>query len=201
MKDMKEKKAHGVQLLIRTIVRDPDGKVITDTGRKPSRSFLIQFLEFIYRMFNFVGSYDATGTGGTEVKIYVYNDLCQEHFRVDAALNAGTYGIVVGTGDTAVTNTDYKLETKIAQGEGAGEFIHGSGTVETAAEVGDNVEFIVKRTFTNLSGGQITVTEAGIYTKSATSYIHCIIRDVLGAGIDVPDKCSLTVIYTVRTTV
>ena len=198
---MKEKKAHGVQLLLQAVVRDPDGKIISDTGRKPARSFLIQFLEFIYGMFYFGAVGYATATDGTEDVIYGPNDAANKNFRVDAALNDAVHGIVVGTGDTAVTNTDYQLETQIANGTGAGQLTYGSVTVGGAAVVGANVDLEVKRTFTNGSGDTITVTEAGIYVEFAGSYYHCIIRDVLAAGIDVPDKCSLSIIYTLRTTV
>ena len=198
---MKEKKANGVQLLLRAVVKDPEGKILSDTGKKPSKSLVIQFLEFIYAMFNFDADLSATATDGTEDKIYDGDVDCEYHLRVDAALNVALYGIVVGTGTTPETNTDYKLETQITEGTGAGQLTHGTTTIADAAVVGANVDLEVTRTFTNGSGNTITVTEAGIYTKQGAGFYHCIIRDVLGAGIDVTNKCSLSVIYTLRTTV
>lgn len=197
---MKEKKAHGVQLLIRAVVRDPDGKVISDTGRKPAKSFLIQFLEFVSGLFYYTSTLNATAVDGTEDPIYIPANDGDTHFRVDGGVHVGTHGIVVGTGETAPTNTDYKLETKIAEGTGAGQLTHNATTVETTEVVGANVDLLVVRAFTNGSGSTITVEEAGLYTYSAGSY-HCIIRDILAGGVDVPDKCSLTIIYTLRTTV
>lgn len=199
----KEKKTHGVQLLIRAVVRDPDGKIISDTGRKPSRSFVIQFLEFIYGLFSAPASLTATATDGSEDLIYNRAGTASVQLRINAPVNIDTHGLVVGTGDTAETNTDYKLETQLTEGVGAGNITHGAVVVETTAEVGANVDLETKRAFTNSTGSTITVKEAGIYVGYGTPLyqFHCIIRDVLAASIEVPDKCSLTIFYTLRTTV
>lgn len=199
---MSEKKPNGIQLLLRLVVKNPDGKIISDTGRKPAKSFVIQFLEFIHFLFRYTaGNQSATATDGTEDIIYdTTAGDCSTHLRVDAGANDATHGIVVGTGDAAEDNEDYTLETQIAEGTGAGQLTHGSVTVEDAAVVGANVDLEVTRTFTNGSGDTITVSEVGIYTKTFTNY-HCIIRDVLEAGVDVPASCALSVIYTLRTTV
>ncbi len=201
---MKEKKkANGVQLLIRAIVRDPDGKIINDTGEKPSRSFVIQFLEFFYIVNNGGTPNTLTVTSGGEGQ--VYNPVGQAHYHgiVSAAVNYSGNGIVVGTGDTAETNTDYKLETQLTEGTGAGNITHGECVVETAGIVGVNVDLEVKRSFINSTGIEITVKEAGIYSRLqyTPGAFYCIIRDVLAPSIAIPDKCSLTIYYTLRTTV
>lgn len=198
---MKKKKTHGVQLLVRAVVTDPDGKIITDTGRKPARSFLIQFLEAVWGIFRGTYAYATALDGGED-----YIIIGAENIDTQLLINAGAYnsdkGIVVGTGDTAVTNTDYKLETQLTEGVTAGKITHGAQIVGTAEVVGANVDLELKRAFTNNTGSTITVKEAGIYVH-CTAYAgdHCIIRDVLAGGVDVPDKCSLTVYYTLRTTV
>lgn len=197
----KKKKTHGVKLLIRMVVRDPDGKIITDTRRKPSKSFVIQFLEGFYGMVAIGASMTATATDGTEDIITFSNTPISSNLRVDAAVNIDVYGVVVGTGDAAESNTDHKLETQLTEGVGAGNITHGESVVETVAVVGANVDLEVKRAFTNLTGSTITVKEAGIYCKQVSGYYHCLVRDVLAASVEVPDKCSLTVIYTLRTTV
>jgi len=202
----KEKKAHGIQLLLRMVVTNPDGKVISDTGRKPANSFVIQFLEFIWGMFTAPLDLLATRTNGTEGRIYWGSKDAEDFQRVDAPINNSSYGVVVGTGDTAETNTDYKLETQLTEGVGAGRITHASVTFVAAAVVGANVDLVVKRAFINNTGSAITVKEAGIYTSSIEPaaggpHYHCIIRDVLPGPVNVPDKCSLAVYYTLRTTV
>ena len=195
---MKEKKAHGVQLLIRTVVKDPDGKVVHDSGQRPAKSFVIAFLGLICSFFQHaaVGSKDTSGDvrgpwGGAA------GTTC----RVDATINQSLWGLVVGTGNTAEDNLDWKLETQLTEGAGAGNITHGAVTVSIPGVVGANVDFEVKRPFTNNTGSVITVKEAGIYSYSSAPYYHCNIRDVLPGPINVPDKCSLTIYYTLRTTV
>lgn len=201
-----KKKAHGIQLLIRCVVRDPDGKVITDTGLKPAKSFLIQFLEAFRAIMYTHVSTNITGTNGAEQQLYASGSDCDRIIRADAPVGEDDYGIVVGTGDTAETNADYALETQLTQGTGAGNISHGVSIVGTAAVVGANVDLELKRAFINLTGSTITVKEAGLYcalltVPGADVAWHCFIRDVLAASVEVPDKCSLTVYYTLRTTV
>ena len=110
----------------------------------------------------------------------------------------------MGTGDTAADNTDIALEAQIAEGAGAGQLTHGAQAIEAVAVVGSNVDLELKRSFTNNSGDTITVKEAGIYCRSiqnGTYGYHMLVRDVLGASVEIPDKCSLAVYYTMRTTV
>ena len=117
----------------------------------------------------------------------------------DGGVGIVTKGVGVGTGTTTPTNTDYVLATPIAHGTGAGQ-IQYQGTTYTAADVvGDNVDAIITRTFLNGSGSTITVNEIGIYCLDTQSFLE--IRDVLAAGVDVDDGETLTVQYTLRTTV
>ena len=194
---MKEKKTHGIQLLIRAVVTDPDGKVVSDTGQKPARSFLIQFLEFIFAMFDGAWKY-ATATNGGEDPIGSDGFSVNRQLRIDGQINESWKGIVVGTGDTAETNEDYTLETQLTEGVGAGNITHGVQNIGSAAVVGPNVDIELKRAFTNNTGSTITVEETGVYVTINGDY-HCIIRDTLTAP--VPAMYSLTIYYTIRTTV
>lgn len=198
---MIEKKSHGVQLLIRAVVKDPEGKVLRDTEQKPAKSFVLQFLMFIGGLFTTTAIVNAKDIAGANTRIYANGFDAEKQFRIDAGINVSTYGIVVGTGDAAEDNEDYKLETQLTQGVGAGNITHGAVVIDNTEVVGANVDLELKRAFTNSTGSTITVKEAGIYTNNTIiGNRHCIIRDVLGA-INVPDKCSLTVYYTLRTTV
>lgn len=206
---MKEKKSHGVQLLLRAVVKDPDGKILSDTGQKPSKSFVIQFLEFIHLMFIAPEGYSSiTATDGSEDPAYRDVGHPAWFLLVDAPTNISYYGLVIGRGDTAKTNTDYKLAIQLNEGVGANQMTHGTTIVGYTGVVGANVDLEITRSFTNNSGSSITVKEAGIYyayiwgdPPETYSNKFCMIRDVLVAPINVPDKCSLTVYYTFRTTV
>jgi hypothetical protein len=208
---MKEKKPNGIQLLLRAVVKDPEGKILSDTGQMPSKSFVIQFLEFLYGVFKVV-NVNATDTSGAESPIVlnqsgIYYPPAIQQCRIDALVNTSLYGIVVGTNDgsTPVSNTDYKLDTQLTEGTGAGQITHGESTVGAVSVVGANVDMVLTRSFTNLTGTSIAIKEAGIYKRYAydtyvPKYYHCLIRDVF-PEISVPINCSLSVYYTIRTTV
>jgi len=200
MMNKEKKKTHGVQLLLRFVVTDPDGKVITDTGRNPSKSFLIQFLQFVYAMARGTDQ-NAKDTAGANNLIYRAATGASQNLKIKAAVAADIVGIVVGTGDTAEANDDYQLETQLTEGVGGGNITHGACTVGVTAEVGANVDMEIIRSFVNQTGSAIGVKEAGIYSATRDMYYHCIARDVLPGTVDVPDMCSLSAIYTLRTTV
>jgi len=200
-KEKEKEKGSQVQLLVRAVVTSPDGKVLYDTGEKKSKSFVIQFLEFFYGLFRGI-TFNATAVGGGERNITNVLWFCEKAFRLEAGVGVATYGIVVGTGTSPVTNTDFKLDTQLGEGTGGGQITHGAMIVGTTAVVGSNVDLETKRTFTNSTGSTITVRECGAIIRGDTADDrHLIIRDLFGTPVDVPDKCSITVYYTFRTTV
>lgn len=198
---MKENKTHGIQLLLRAVVTDPDGKVISDTGEKPARSFVIQFLEAIYFILKGLTG-NATSIDGTEKEI-ISNLQYEKQIRIAGGTNNIKQGIVVGTGDAAESNINYKLATIIAAGAGAGQLTYGVQVIGTAAVVGPNVDLELKRSITNNSGSTIIVKEVGLYAQNFTwsDRVFCMIRDVFPGPINFPFRYSLTVYYTLRTTV
>ena len=200
-----KKVSHSLKLMRRLVVTDKDGKVISDTGEMETESYVIQFLEYIYALFNAPqpGGYSATDVTGVERTIYMYSYECNDTFIANAGINVGTYGLVVGTnaGASPESNTDYSLDTKIAEGAGAGQLTHNAMSWDAPLVVGVNVDLVGKRSFTNNSGATITVKETGIRVRNDPSgYYHLIIRDVV-SDTPIPDLCSLTVYYTLRTTV
>ncbi|MFA5187489.1 MAG: hypothetical protein WC551_13500 [Patescibacteria group bacterium] len=116
------------------------------------------------------------------------------------------YGIIVGTGNAAVTTGDHKLQTRINQGAGAGQMEYGGSEVLTPTFADPNGELILRRYITNRSGGDIVVAESGIYafagiTDNLHGSIYCIARDVVGPAVTVHTTEILVVTYTVQITV
>ena len=117
-------------------------------------------------------------------------------------------GIVVGTGVGAVTPADIALGTRILHGTQANRLEYGGCELVNLVFANPNGEFTIRRYFTNHSGGNITVQEAGIYaggTKYVTnnagfSYPFCIARDITGA-VAVADTEILRVTYVIQITV
>ena len=114
-------------------------------------------------------------------------------------------GIVVGTGVGAPTPTDYALGTKIAHGNGAGQFEYGGNEVLPLVYAAPNVSFTIRRYFTNNSGGAITVNEAGIYAEISSNIVAefaaCIARDLVSPGVAVANTELLRVSYVPQITV
>ena len=117
-------------------------------------------------------------------------------------------GIVIGTGVNAITPTDVALQTKIAHGRAAGQMEYGGCELVGITFADPNGEFSIRRYFTNISGGGITVQEVGIYSTgtifatsaSAWAWSFCIARD-LTVGIAVANTELLRVTYVPQITV
>jgi hypothetical protein len=200
-------------LLYRTIISDTKtGKIEKRSHWKKSHSFVLNFLLHLevsmMHAINVVPvAVAAINTSNVSKNIpYVTSagSGLYQHLAIGALNADGTYGIMVGTGTTAPANTDYVLQTPIAHGSGSGQLNYGATTFSDAAVVGANVDWVFSRTFANASGAQITVTEIGIYCKTydttANPFIFLIVHD-LPTSTPVPNTKTLTVQYTIRTTV
>jgi len=202
---MKLPRNYGLGLFYRLELRDRQGNLVWRSRWRKSRSYVLQFLKHIKSAMENV-NVSTKATNGTTYTIR-RPDYGPYYFMVAwAGEDTDAYGIVVGTGTTAAANDDYKLESQCTQGTGANQFDHGAMEEEAdVAVVGSNVDWVIRRSFYNLSGSDITVGEVGIYvrTKCTDDNVHdfCIVRDVLASPVTVSDGYTLTVKYTLRTTV
>lgn len=179
--------------------RDKKGKLLRRFTRR-SRSFLKQWNQLVYVHWSQTSNYKIKDILGVE------NDTDSNSRTMDCLSGIGydNVGLVCGTGDTAVTISDYQLETQIAEGTGAGQLEHQAPSFTAPAVVGSECSFTYRRVFINSSGATITVKEIGIYCMAydgTTPYQVMDVRDVLTSSIDVPDGGSLTVTYTVKAVV
>ena len=187
----------------RILKHDPDGKLVKDSGLISSHSYVIQFLEYLEGSFKVVDK-TATDVDNAESKIVDKSDAMDAQGRVDAAVGDDTYGIVVGTnaGTTAEDNENYALDTKIVEGVASGELSYQAVTFVAPRVVGANIDFDVTRPFLNEHATDtVTVKEIGIICKNTTdTKYHLLLRDVV-ADEAVAAGFTLTVVYTLRTTV
>jgi len=202
-----------------TVTDTKTGKIIRKTRKRLCRSFVKQYLQLQEAFFrhaigadgDIVNIIDTSNTSRAAQMGSIYTAMAHTPkyiLAVDAIEDDDTYGIVVGSDNTAVDNLDYKLNTQIADGQAAGELDYSSHTWVTSAEVGANIDFKVQRPFINNSGGNVTIEEAGIYTYTwcrkgdayDTGYIFCIVRELTGT-ITVADGQTATISFTFRTTV
>lgn len=191
-----------IETYYRILKHDPEGKLVKDSGLIPSHSYVIQFLELVEGFIrNVVKS--ATDVDGAESYIRYSSYLIPQIGRLDAAYGNVLHGLVVGTNDgaSAEDNEDYNLDTKILHGAGGGQLLYQVVTLVAPRTVGPNIDLDISRTFGNVSGGTITVKEIGLICKNVTdAKYHLLLRDVVSDE-DVLDDYTLTVVYTLRTTV
>jgi len=182
-------------------VRDKNGKVVKKTRLRKSKSFVFQWMQIIACQVAQADIANVKNIVGTLKTCGVHS---QNLWGGQAGVGASSEGIVVGSGTTPPANSDYKLDTQIAHGVGAGQLQYQVGTYAPPAIVSGNVDFVITRTFVNQSGATVTVREIGYYCrffdKTTTAYA-CAIRDVLATAVDVLNGQTLTVTYTLRTTV
>ena len=186
----------------RILKHDPKGRLVSDTGLVPSHSYVIQFLELLEAFWTRTDK-DATDVDGAESVLNDVSAAANGYGQCGAGIGDDTHGIVVGTNATTTPedNENYKLDTKIAEGVGEGQLGYQGVVFVVPVVDGANVDLDISRAFVNTSGGTITVKEIGIICKNTddTKY-HLLLRDVVSDE-DVLDGYTLTVVYTLRTTV
>lgn len=136
------------------------------------------------------------GAGGVASPFYVMGNSYPINRPNDLA------GIVIGSNNAAVTPSQYALAGGIRHGATAGCILYGGCEVVNPTFADPNGEMIIRRFFTNVSGGDITVQEAGIYhvlcVQTDWSRQFCIARDVVAPAVVVADTEILMVTYTVQ---
>ena len=155
------------------IVTDKDRKVVL-RKRQRSRSFVVGFLNAFYNV--------MSGPNN--------NDFLE------------TPNIVVGSGTATPTISDTGLESQIGNGTGAGQLQYGTDSLTTpATNTNTNTGSITwSKSFTNGSGGNVTVSEVGAYITTnifSTSTTYLILHDLLPSPITLSPNQVLTVVYTI----
>jgi hypothetical protein len=118
-----------------------------------------------------------------------------------SAVAVDTNGIVVGTGTGAEAFDDFALGTKIAHGNGAGQFAYNAMVQQMPSYNAGTLTWTatIVRIFNNNSGGTIVVGETGIYglaSAVSTTVPYMIMRDKLSSTVSVLNGGQLTVTYT-----
>ena len=191
-----------VKLFYRVQIHEKTGELVYDSGKQPSHSYVIQFLEMMYGWLRASGDFAATDIAGAESNIYRSGTASSVLCRVDAG-ETELYGVVVGlntTGPTAESNTNFKMDTIVVHGNAGGELEHQVVIFAKARDVAGNIELDVSRPFINNSGGQIDIEEIGLIVNNSNNVkYHLIMRDVIGTTA-VGDTQVLTVTYVLQTT-
>jgi len=130
---------------------------------------------------------------------------------VNAASGNTAYGIVIGSGATAGSTpspTLYNLVAEIPQGTSSGQIEYGAVSVSSVSQSGQTTSFTISRSFTNVSGATLTVTEIGIVVLMtgwnmgayASGTYFLIAYDIPSSAISVQNGQTLTITYTFSVT-
>lgn len=208
-----------IKLSYRIELYDKDGGLLWSDERE-SRSLLLNFAKALYGCFKAAGG-ESLDTSGLQMSASIVDQdgatktIATLWYASTAVAGGGgvvmamgapsgddSYGIIVGSGSTPVSYSDYRLASKIPHGSSAGQLNYGTHSVSISA--GSTSSFVeVSRAFTNVSGSTVVVREVGIVAWNYwTSYVgvaynvkFLVARDVLPSPVSVPNLASLLVRY------
>lgn len=190
-------------------VADKDGNVKVDRTEL-GHSFLQNFLICLHGTFGRIlpaddlvdtGGTSRTAALGTSTSAVNYSSTL---FNCNAPSTNDDYGILIGTGNTAVDIADYALDTKIVEGSGSGQMNYGAhASVSPVSDVGNTYSYAgISRTISNNSGSGISVAEVGLammrFWDTTTNRYFLLLREVLGSPVSVGDGEILTVTIRVK---
>jgi hypothetical protein len=191
------------QMFYQIDVKNKDGKVLRSSGVQESHSFVKNFLNWM-RSIYFGWSEGCTFTDVDNVT--VTNDQNGNWAQLDDSLYANynqLYGILIGSGSTAVTNDDYAItliDTSI--------MAYGITSMFQPYIQSGNVDFLIQREFYNPNTeDSVTINEIGLFITGSfqingngyTNTLYMLSRDVVTATTANPGEY-ISVTYTLRTT-
>ena len=187
--------------ITRTITDTKTGKVIKRYRKRQSKSFVVAFIQILSALMGHTfnagsDSITVTDTSNAGQTVDADTETRKCTLASEEGAGSGLVGIVVGTGVTAPDIDDYTLETKIAQGVGAGQLQYGACGVGVPAKVGATYEMVITRAVVNGSGGTITVKEVGLYCRDQmTNWYFLLLHDAVDDAIN--NGQTYTVTYTI----
>jgi hypothetical protein len=192
-------------------ITNPDGTVVKE-WTEPAHSLTTNFAIFIYVLWA-AGTATALDVNNLEV---VINGASGGTMAVNAPSGNDSYGILIGSGASAGSTPSpyaFKLAALISQGISSNQIEYGAVSMSGPNVSGQNTTFTVSRSFTNVSGSVINVTEIGLmayvtvfamYVQSTgaaeSSDYFLIAYDIPSSEIPVQNGQTLTITYTFSVT-
>ena len=173
-----------IELWVTIEVIDKNGKIL-EKRRWKSKSWTLNMITFLRVHFGDVE--DSVVDINGDPRSIAYNNP----ESVKAGAGNDSYGIVVGSG----TPGTWRLGSKIPHGTTTNRLQYEAVTVSSIYDH----QFDIARNFMNVSGGDITVSECGLYVWHADNYPTAFILDEISPPITVPDQAALRIVYTIKT--
>jgi hypothetical protein len=182
-----------------------------------SKSFVLNFAKLLGAMFSATATGTAvstTVTGKDGAPKTVYSEWYGASWQgggtpmaANAPDNDDSFGIIVGSGTTPVSTSNYNLASMISHGTGSGQLDYDTHSpVPSYASTSSYIE--ISRVFVNKSGADVVVREVGLVYRNYWKDVGGVrvdqkilmARDVLPTPITVKNLGSLTVRYRVSLT-
>jgi len=194
-------------------ITDANGTVVKE-WTEPAHSLTQNFTLFIYALWASTSA-ELSDTSGYGLSV---NGASGGTMAINAPSGNNSYGIVVGSGASAGSTpspSQSNLVAKIPQGTSSGQIEYGAVSLTGVGASGQTTSFTISRSFTNVSGATLSVTEIGIIayltgwamqqivsgTTSPTSSDYTLIAyDIPSSAISVANGQTLTITYTFSVT-
>jgi len=197
------------------IVRDKDGNVIKRHKQKshsPTANFIGLMMPLTwYNATSNSWTFVNTSNSATSYQPYISGYALGVMYPCSAS-NINTYlvNILVGSGSQSNSYNAIKLNAPISNGSGTGQLIYSTPNIPTGITInGNEAYFIASQSYTNQSGGTITISEVGIIinlgignSNGRGSYYNAVVGniltwyDVLSSPISVANGQQLVIYYT-----
>ena len=169
-------------------IRNRNGKLLRRLPFRECHSLLKQFIQILGVQMG-GSSQTIKDTGGTN-RASAANSLNFSCF----ATSQTTHGIVIGTGETPVTMTDYKLQTQVTA-----SIVHQTMSFAVEEPDANTWRIAISRGFLNNTGAELNIKEAGLYVLfSGSAYFICADRTLYPVA--VPAGTTLTLTYRITVT-
>lgn len=172
---------------IQATLKNREGKVVKRFPKRLAHSLIKQFIQFLFIQMSQTGQ-AVKKTDGTDGNPIAH----QTNLQVVGAVGDINEGILVGTGTTAVTMTDYVLEAKVTT-----NITFAAQTLTLTYPNASTAKIAISRTLTNNTGATLGIKEVALYSRS---YNLIFMFDRTLYSVDVPNGYSITLTYTITIT-
>lgn len=173
-----------IKIEIGAELRDSQGKLIKRFPWKRANSLLKQFVQCLAMQMSQAGVTFKAVDGAN----HSYGPQASA-FRTYVGVRATGSSILIGTGTTPVTMTDYKLETQVSA-----NITHPADTVAVENPDSSTWRVSIARVFTNNTGASLGIREVAIYWDEVSGVANvCLDRTLY--SVDVPNGVGVTLTY------
>jgi hypothetical protein len=175
---------------------------ITKHQKGRAHSYLLNWLTMVERELNgaITSPISMTDTSNTSRTVYPCGYSSTPYWMITAPATNTSYGILCGTSTAAITETDYKINTLIANGSSSGQLNYGATYIFQAQPAGNYTQIMIARSVTNNSGATITVNEIGIaLVYNSGTYYFLVVHDLVTQAITTGS--TYLIIYTMQTSI